>query len=268
MIEEACLLTDEDLGQLAAALRAGRLAPPFSGIALRRYVPDHLAEAVAGSIRRLHAEGLRPEHLAAALDVLRADRSRRGHPADDVELIWTGPESRGAANRDTSVVVRELFGSARTHVLVVGYAVYQGQDIFRALADRMDRDPSLVVRMFLDVKRSHDDPANPGEILRRFAVRFRSREWPGRRLPELFYDPRSFELDSAKRSSLHAKCIVVDHERSFVSSANFTEAAHHRNIEVGVLLRSRAFSAHLSQHFESLAMEGALRPIPVPLEAL
>jgi phosphatidylserine/phosphatidylglycerophosphate/cardiolipin synthase-like enzyme len=38
-------------------------------------------------------------------------------------------------------------------------------------------------------------------------------------------DPRA-----GKPGSLHAKCIAVDNEQVFVSSANFTEAGQDRNI--------------------------------------
>jgi phosphatidylserine/phosphatidylglycerophosphate/cardiolipin synthase-like enzyme len=55
-----------------------------------------------------------------------------------------------------------------------------------------------------------------------------------------------------KPGSLHAKCIVVDNEQVFVSSANFTEAAQNRNIEVGLLVRSAVLSERLSRFFEAL----------------
>ena len=58
---------------------------------------------------------------------------------------------------------------------------------------------------------------------------------------------------------------MIDSERSLVSSANFTEAAQLRNIEVGVLIRSRGFAERLTHHFESLATRGLLRPIPLPI---
>ena len=50
---------------------------------------------------------------------------------------------------------------------------------------------------------------------------------------------------------------------AFVSSANFTEAAQTKNIEVGVLLRSHAFARRLTNHFESLAALSILKPIPL-----
>src|SRR5207247_8747049 len=120
------------------------------------------------------------------------------------------------------------------------------------------RQPGLRVRMFLEVERKWTDIAPDEEILCRFAERFRRNEWPGERMPEVFYDPRSLLRDATKRSCLHAKCIVIDRAVAFVSSANFTEAALVRNIEVGALIDSSHFAARLVEHFESLAEAGLL----------
>ena len=199
------------------------------------------------------------------LDLIAADRDSRPLPGDIIELVWTGPEAGGVANRDTGVVVRQLFGEAKRTVMISGYRVYQGQVVFRALANHMDRDPNLKVRMYLDVHREAGDSSTESAILVRFAVWFADQVWPGRRLPEVYYDPRSLQVELGQRSSLHAKCVVIDSERSLVSSANFTEAAQLRNIEVGVLIRSRDFAERLAHHFESLAARGLLRPIPLPV---
>jgi phosphatidylserine/phosphatidylglycerophosphate/cardiolipin synthase-like enzyme len=131
---------------------------------------------------------------------------------------------RPEAFRKTGAVVRELFTSACSSVLVAGYAVYKGREVFRSLSDRMTEVSGLQVRLFLDVHRQRGDSSPDAELLAQFARRFREQEWPGGRLPEVFYDPRSLDLDAAKRSSLHAKCVVVDRRVAFVSSANFTDS--------------------------------------------
>lgn len=263
MIDDALRqLTDADLRDLAGALRSGRLSGPFTAIALSRYLAAGPGGAISAVMEGLRNEGLTPHHLAVVFDLLAADRSRRPPPAEIIDLVATGPDAAGAAARDTSVVVRELFAHARQSVLVAGYAVHQGRQVFRALADRMTACPGLRVTMCLDVHRPPGDTSAESEILARFLHRFTVHEWPGGRLPKLYYDPRALEVDAAKRASLHAKCIVVDREASFVSSANFTEAAQTRNIEVGVLIRSTGFAVKLAQHFETLAAEGALRRVP------
>ncbi len=138
------------------------------------------------------------------------------------------------------------------------FAVYQGRSVFKRLAERMEERPGLRVSLFLDVQRYPTDSSLDGEVLRRFVHRFRTQEWPGEKLPELYYDPRSLHQDAVKRSSLHAKCVVVDRRVAFVTSANFTEAAQTRNIEVGALIRCEQFAARLAGHFETLADVGLL----------
>jgi phosphatidylserine/phosphatidylglycerophosphate/cardiolipin synthase-like enzyme len=172
-------------------------------------------------------------------------------------------ERGGVANRATSVVVREMFSQAEQSVLLAGYAVYQCQKVFQALAERMDARPDLKVRFFLDVGRGPGDGSTSGQIVRRFADRFRTKHWPkDHRLPEVYFDPRSLETDATKRTCLHAKCIVTDLMQVFVSSANFTEAAQERNLEVGLLIRSAHLARRLADHFETLVSSGLLQRMP------
>jgi len=249
-------LTEAELLDVASALRSGRLAMPISALSLQRYCLASAAAAAAGRIQQLVQEGLKPEHLALMLEILASGRRQSTALKDRVELVWTGPEAPGTLNRDTSVVVRELFSTAQEHVLVAGYAVYQGCQVFRALAGRMDQKPALKVQMFLNAERRRSDTSKDSEILLRFAHEFKAKQWPGKRLPEVYYDPRALAPEAGKRASLHAKCIVVDHKVAFVSSANFTEAAQIRNIEVGALIRSEVFAGRLAQQFEGLAAAG------------
>ena len=255
------LLTDADLIGLAGALRSERLQPPFTAMSVQRYCPLAQAAEVAGQLQRLYEEGMRPQHLALLSEAIERTRSRAPQHADLVDLVWTGPETLGVTNLDTGVVVRDLFGSAERDVLVVGFAVYQGREVFKRLAERMVERPGLRVRMFLEVQRHPTDTSLDAEIISRFAHRFRTQEWPWERLPELYYDPRSLDREAVKRSSLHAKCIVVDHRIALVTSANFTEAAQTRNIEVGVLVRAEQFARRLAEHFETLADVKLLKPV-------
>ena len=246
-------LSAADLRALALAVRTGRLGPPFSATGVQRMLDSAVASGVAASLREFSEAGTPTAGIAATLELLAASIEERPPLEELVDLVTTGPETGGAEYRDTSVVVAELFRKATESVLVAGYAVYQGQHVFHALAGRMQELPSLKVRLFLDVQRKSGDTSMDSEIVRRFAHRFRETQWPGDRpLPEVFFNPRSLASDPAKRSALHAKCVVVDSEEVFVSSANFTEAAQQRNIEIGLLLRSPAIASQVSRFFESL----------------
>ena len=251
-----------DLQLLADLLRAGRLTPPFTELALRSCLPVGSARTVAADLEALRSTGAPADAIGLFLEALAEDRAGRRSADEVLDLVATGPEAHGADHRDTRVVVENLFSAADRSVMVVGYAVYQGRQVFQALARRMDALPELSVLMFLDVQRARSDASPDADLLRDFAHRFREREWPGTRRPEVYYDPRSLSLDQEARASLHAKCIVVDRAVAFVSSANFTGAAQTKNIEIGVLIRSASFAERLARHFDGLVESGAVRRVP------
>ena len=257
-------LPDHDLSSLARTMAAGRLRPPFSSLSLQGIVAQELIAGATADLQSLANAAFTPPQMAILIESLLDDRRSRSLGDDLVDLVTTGPEAPGVDNRDTAVVVRELFAHAERSVLLVGYAVYQGQRVFRALADRMVERPELDVRLFLDIKRGPGDTTSDIQLIRRFAHEFRTKMWPLERpLPAVYFDPRSLSVDKNKRTALHAKCVVVDRRLAFVSSANFTEAAQERNIEVGLLSRSHVLATRIAAHFETLAATGALTRVSV-----
>jgi phosphatidylserine/phosphatidylglycerophosphate/cardiolipin synthase-like enzyme len=55
--------------------------------------------------------------------------------------------------------------------------------------------------------------------------------------------------------------VVVDDAKVFIGSANFTEAAQERNIEVGVVIQSKSLADQLHKHFASMVAEDTLRAV-------
>lgn len=257
------VIADGDLQILATALRSGRLVAPFTRINVGRILGEHVHENLLKELQILTQLQFTESQIASCLDLLLRDRAHRPRADHDlIDLVTTGPETGAAVNRDTSVVVRELFFQSKSSVVVVGYAIHQGKQVFQALADRMLECPELRVQLFVDIRRGPGDTTTSEELLRRFKDNFLKLQWlPGRPIPQVYYDPRSLEQAKGPRSALHAKCVVIDRSITFVSSANFTEAAQERNIEVGLLVRSSMVAERLVLHFESLADQGFLKPL-------
>jgi phosphatidylserine/phosphatidylglycerophosphate/cardiolipin synthase-like enzyme len=251
-----------NLVQVAESIETGRLLPPFTPFSVSRHVPTEQCDQVAQELTHLYESGMQISHLVYLLRALADERSAAQSADRAVELVWSGPEIPGAESRDTGVLVGELFATAEKSVLVAGFAVAQGKRIFKALSDRMRELPDLQVRMFLNVARPYRDSAPEAELLKRFADRFRLDEWPGPRAPEVYYDRRALALGDWEHASLHAKCIVVDERKAFITSANFTEAAQMRNIEAGVFIIDSNFARSLVGQFETLISNGLLCQVP------
>ncbi len=251
--------------KLASALETGRLSPPFSASAIANYVPAALSQEIVDELNRLSSTDVHARHIAYTLGLLAAERSATQVVRDRVQLVWTGPEVTGSQSRDTSVVVRELFSTAKHSVLISSFAIDRGEKarkLFQVLAQRMDANPELKVQMFLNIQRPHHNKDAESILLTQFASTFRQDMWSGTRLPEVFHDPRSLFMDTKQKACLHAKCIVIDEEQVLITSANFTEAAHERNIEAGVLLTDPTTAQALQMQFDTLVSQKILRPIP------
>lgn len=242
------------LGSLADALERGALGAPLTPTRVQMWHGALGAEAATQLEAAREALGGEVKSLAAALRLVSSERDRRS--ASTCELVWTGPEVGIAHARDTAVVARELFSRATTSVLIATYVVYQGQDLFASLAEQMLDHPELEVHLVLNVSKK--------DGVEKTADAFIKWMWPKHApQPKVYYDPRS--LEEGKHSiSMHAKCIVVDERFTLVTSANFTEAAHRRNIEAGALIEDPAYARAMRAQFEDLIQNDILIELPLP----
>lgn len=259
MIQPLLELSTPTLRSLLSALRAGRIAPASLGVSLSRNLGASGAAAEA-PLRQLFGDGMVPRHVATLLEAVLETRGGQAAEERELELVLSGPDVPGIQTGDTAAAMRRLIDEAKTEVLLVGYALNNVRDLFERLANRLVADPAFRVVLCFDIARPRNDASLDSEIVRRFAHDFRKRHWPWESLPELFYDPRALDLDSRRRATLHAKCVVTDRSRALITSANFTEAAQRRNIEAGVLVSDRSLCERLVGYFEALRTNGLLAP--------
>ncbi len=259
MIDALLDLPDHLCKRLASALDSGFLAPPYSTATLRSVLGIQEGdEEVVGALLELERLGVSGPAAAAWIRTVEEAISRTPRP----DLVWSGPEVPGLHARDTRRVYEELLGSAERSVWASTYAFFDGPKAFEVLARRMDERPELGVTLLLNLQRKRGDTTAAEQLVRKFTDRFWGTDWPGSSRPTVYYDPRSLDLDGPA-GVLHAKAVVADDEVVFVTSANLTEAALDRNIEVGLLVRDRALAASVSSHFRGLIDRGLLRPLPM-----
>ena len=244
--------------KLASVLDTGLLPLNPSAATLRSVLGLRTgSEELAAGLGELEALGVTERGAAAWLRALERVGTRTHLP----DLVWSGPELPGIPARDTRRVYEELLSTASTSVWVSTYAYFDGPRVFDRLARRMDVVPALKVTLLLNIERRRGDTTATESLVRRFADGFWSADWPGSSQPSVYYDPRSLEQDGSG-GVLHAKAVVADAESVFVTSANLTDAALDRNIELGVLVRDRALAASVTSHFEGLIVAGLLLALP------
>jgi phosphatidylserine/phosphatidylglycerophosphate/cardiolipin synthase-like enzyme len=219
------------------------LTTPITRASLLAFGVSHQLDALEGAL------GGHPLLACIGMiEVVLAERKKAVRPAP--ELVWTGPERSRSTARDTAVVLPALFESAEEQVILAGFSFARGSTVLEPL-HRVMRGRRLDVRFFVHVAQMEgagDAAAHVDAQLSKFL----RDAWPfGDPVPHLYYDKRAL-VPGPPWSSLHAKCVVVDGARAFVSSANFSLRAQEHNIEAGVLLDDRAFAHHLARQWLGL----------------
>jgi phosphatidylserine/phosphatidylglycerophosphate/cardiolipin synthase-like enzyme len=149
--------------------------------------------------------------------------------------------------RDTSVY-EELLGSPERSIWASTYAFFDGPKAFEVLSRDRVTTPALRVTLLLNIQRKRGDFTASEQLVRRFADHCWKTDWPGSSRPSVFYDPRAPDAEGPG-GVLHAKVVVADDEVAFITSANLTEAALDRNIELGALILDRAFVLAIGGYF-------------------
>lgn len=255
-------LSSANLRALASSLRDGPLS-----LGLTKHAIQQLAglesETVFNCLDHFIKDGFAPRHIALLVDAIADTLDRSPDPAVLFEIVFSGPDVPGVPTEDTAVAFQTLVQEAKQEVLLVGYTVHGGKRIFEPLAVRLRENPSLKVTFCLDISRKMQDASSDSEIVRRFCYDFQNKHWPWPQLPELYYDPRALAESFEQRASLHAKCVVVDRKAALITSANFTEAAQKRNIELGVLVRHPPIAERIAVYFQGLQASGILVRCPL-----
>ena len=232
--------------RLRSAIASGQLKTPLDRAALVHHGIRHQLDAIDAALA-----GHKSAACIAILEVALAERQDR---KPTPELVWTGPEGPGGTARDTAVVLRELFEGARESVILAGYSFDHAQDVLAPLHRSM-RDHGVRASFFVDIPQVTAG-AEDGHLATHLGGFFAA-NWPfGDPKPRLYFDKRALS-SGPPWSSLHAKCVVVDGARAFVSSANFTQRGQERNIEVGVLIADPSFASYLAGQWLGL-VEGGL----------
>jgi len=153
---------------------------------------------------------------------------------ENVELVITAPNSFKLKALKTSIVVHELISNAQNSITLTGYSI---SDYFAELLEELlDKSrKGVYVNLYVN------DFAGKQEQLDKLEV------YKGRFLNIYDYNKRA-----DKMAALHAKIIVVDGHKTFISSSNLSYHGLEGNIEMGVLMNSTKKACNVEELFKQL----------------
>jgi cardiolipin synthase len=210
---------------------------------------NNAAHCLADIIRR--AEGLLSwKSLGTSLDLCTSMLSQ--WPQEErIELLWAGPSPPAHITaRRIDQVFYDLIDSAKKEILLVTFAAHKIPRLVEGLIRAINR--GVRVRLILEFEGTSQgqlsmDAMNafPTIICQRSAIYY----WP------LEMRERNGQ---GRPGKLHAKAAIVD-DQAILSSANLTDDAFTRNLELGALVSNEEFVQRIRSHFDGLSSDGTLK---------
>ena len=227
----------------------GPLSESWSDTYIQQLLGHEKGQAVLQALIFAEGIGMSRVHITAIMDTLSIQKLKE---VDWFTWVITGLASPSLPRRDTAVIYRSLIQQARAEVIISTYAIYNGKELFAGLQKKLKEIPGFRVLLFCDVRRQYPDTSMDSEIIAKFKREFIKKQWPGEPFPVVYYYPPALSMDKKNRAVLHAKCVVVDGQVAFIGSANLTEAAQEKNIEVGVQVEHQKHVQTLRRYFLDL----------------
>ncbi len=204
---------------------------------------------------------LSPTACIAIIEAVLQTRERASNLALSQTLVVTGPEIENTEVLKTGSRFIEVVQHAKRELMLATFALYQGDQILAPIHQTMAQNPGLEVTLILNVPRKYGDTTLTEQVVEAYRREFLSKHWPWELRPKVYHFPASLHLKASERASMHCKFVLADEERCFITSANFTEAAQNRNIEVGIEVSGSYEPKALSSYFKALIKREVLCPL-------
>lgn len=153
--------------------------------------------------------------------------SKRTRP--DVDLIWTGPSSGKYTTRRIDQILYDLITDAKRRIFLTTFSAFKVERLSSALMNACTRD--VKISLLLETTVDSEGQLSADAINAFLGL-------PLKKIEILHWPKEQRERNQLGRpGKLHAKCAVID-DHVLISSANLTDDAFSRNIEMGVSITS------------------------------
>jgi cardiolipin synthase A/B len=165
------------------------------------------------------------------------------------EIIWTGPANTQFPVRRVDQVLYDLVSKASRRIVLVTFAAHRVSHLCAHLTQAVNRRVELTLVV-------ESEGESEGQLTTDAVVAFRNVPLAN---AHIYYWPLAKrERNQAGRpGKLHIKCAIID-DVALVGSANLTDDAFNRNMELGLVVSEPTTVFALAEHFKELVSRGIL----------
>ena len=175
-----------------------------------------------------------------------------GTPSAGSSWMWSGPANGTFPIRRIDQVIYDQLSKAKAQVFLVTFAAHRVPLLCEHLGKAIDRGVEVTLlfesekasagQLSFDASNAFKDVCLDNVRLLHWPLEFRERNQAG------------------TPGKLHVKCAVID-DTAIIGSANLTDDAFNRNMELGVIINDLSVVAGIREHFATLERNGILKRV-------
>jgi len=270
--------SESQIRDLANAIISGEMMYGWSLSTVSKVVGSDESKAICEELDSALSLGFTHKQVGQLVMTAYEGRKAEIDAERQFELIFSGPQIEGARGGSTLQEFDRVVSTSRHQLLVVTHSIYKAEEIFLSLAKRQDAGVKLTI-CYNITRNSQKNKGKPAHVILDEARKEFIETWgSSSSIPQVYYFPLSLwrsedpgvpadaigplsEVGKFEFPVLHTKCIVADRRFALVTSANLSDSAQRRNLELGVLIKNPSYASKICNYFDGAIKTKILLPL-------
>lgn len=270
--------TESRIRDLANSIISGELMFGWNPTSVAKIVGSNEAKAICAELDAAEKAGFSKTQVGQLVMTAYDGRKAEIDAERQFELIFSGPQIEGARAASTLQEFDRVVSTASKELLVVTHSIYKAEKILASIASRQAMGAKVTICYNIS-RNSSQNKGRPAQKLLDEARQDFIKSWgAGNPLPQVYYFPLSLwragdpgvppealqaltGVGDFEFPVLHTKCVIADRGLALVTSANLSDSAQKRNLELGVLIKNYAYASKICNYFDGAIKTKVLLPL-------
>jgi phosphatidylserine/phosphatidylglycerophosphate/cardiolipin synthase-like enzyme len=270
--------SESQIRDLANSIISGEMMFGWNVTSVSKVVGAEEAKAICEELDAAEKAGFTKGQVGHLVMTAYEGRKAEIDAERQFELIFSGPQIEGARAASTLQEFDRVVSAAQKELLIVTHSIYKAEKILESVVRRQAQG----VKVTICYNISRNSPQNKGlpaqKILDKERQSFIKTWGDNNPIPQVYYFPLSLwrpsdpgvpaealpalaGINEFEFPVLHTKCIIADRTLALVTSANLSDSAQRRNLELGVLIKNPSYAQKVSNYFDGAIKTKVLLPL-------
>ena len=270
--------SESQIRDLANSIISGEMMFGWNVTSVSKVVGAEEAKAICEELDAAEKAGFTKGQVGHLVMTAYEGRKSEIDAERQFELIFSGPQIEGARAASTLQEFDRVVSTAQKELLIVTHSIYKAEKILESVVRRQAQGVKVTICYNISRNSSQNKGLPAQKILDKERQSFIKTWGDDNLIPQVYYFPLSLwrpsdpgvpaealsalaGINEFEFPVLHTKCIIADRTLALVTSANLSDSAQRRNLELGVLIKNPSYAQKIGNYFDGAIKTKVLLPL-------